>query len=187
MHMKSSSRAFRLFVSAMAVPLLAAPLCASGAAAPKPVAEDGGAIALPLRPIVPAAQRQCTQRTASGLGYTVLRAGTGPKPTSEDTALINYIGYLAGTGAVFDQNMQSPLPVGEVIPGFSEGLQMVAKTEIIRLCIPASLGYGAKATGPIPANSDLVFQVEMLDFKTPAELDAMRKAQAAEGGALKDQ
>jgi FKBP-type peptidyl-prolyl cis-trans isomerase FkpA len=176
--MTYSPRAFRLFVSAIALPLLAAPLTASGAA-------DDGVIALPLNPIVPAAQRQCTQHTPSGLGYTVLRPAEGPKPTADDTVLINYIGYLASTGEAFDQNMHAPLPVGQVIPGFSEGLQMVAKTGIIRLCVPAALGYGAEATGPIPANSDLVFQVELLDFKTPAELEEIRKAQAAEGATPK--
>ena len=104
-----------------------------------------------------------------------------PKPAGTDTVLINYIGYLAATGAVFDQGMQSPLPVGQVIKGFSEGLQMIGKTGIVRLCIPAAMAYGAEASGPIPANSDLVFQVELLDFKTAAELEEMRKAQPVEG------
>ena len=187
-------RTFRLLASAIALPLLAAPFSASGAAdqggdavAPKPVEANDGIIDLPLQPVVPASQRSCTERTASGLGYTMLRPASGPKPASDDTVLINYIGYLTSTGAVFDQNMQSPLPVGGVIPGFSQGLQLIAKTGVIRLCIPAAMGYGVQAMGPIPANSDLVFQVELLDFKTPAELEEMRKAQAAEGPSSPDQ
>ena len=131
-------------------------------------------------PIVPASQRLCANRTPSGLGYTMLKPATGAKPGETDTVLINYIGYLAATGAVFDQNTRTPLGVGQVIPGFARGLQMLAKTGVIRLCIPASLGYGARDSGPIPANSDLVFQVELIDFRTAAEIEKMRSEQAAE-------
>jgi FKBP-type peptidyl-prolyl cis-trans isomerase FkpA len=186
--MDLSSRALRRLVSAMALPLLLAPLPVSAAtapkrkapaAAPKPPTPNNSIIPLPLAPIVPATQRLCASRTTSGLGYTMLRAAAGPKPAAEDTALVNYVGYLANDGAVFDQGMRSPLPVGEVIAGFSEGLRLIARTGVVRLCIPAAMGYGAQASGPIPANSDLVFQVELLDFKTAAELEAMRKGQAA--------
>lgn len=180
--MKTSSRAPRLLVSAIALPLLLAPLYASAAApAPKPAAADGGIIPLPLEPIVPAAQRACASRTASGLGYTILRAATEAKPAATDTVLVNYIGYLASTGTVFDQGTQAALPVGQAIPGFSEGLQLLAKTGVVRLCVPAALAYGDQASGPIPANSDLVFQVELLDFKTAAEIEEMRKSQQVEG------
>ena len=111
----------------------------------------------------------------------MLREATGPKPATADTVLINYIGYLAATGAVFDQAMRTPMPVGQVIAGFGEGLQLVPKNGIVRLCIPAAMAYGDQATGPIPANSDLVFQVELLDFKTAAEIEEMRKSQPVEG------
>jgi FKBP-type peptidyl-prolyl cis-trans isomerase FkpA len=190
--MISSSRAIRSSAFLIALSLLAPPLLAGGAtaphaptASPKPASADNVIIPLPLTPIVPAAQRSCTARTPSGLGYTMLRAGAGAKPAADATVLVNYIGYLAATGAVFDQNMQTPMPVGEVIPGFSQGLQLLAKGSIVRLCIPASLGYGAQASGPIPANSDLVFQVELLDFRTAAEMADMAKARA-EAGAHQD-
>ena len=191
--MKSFPRAIRCSVSLMALASLAPPLLAGGATArrapvtvAKPVGPDNAIIPLPLTPVVPAAQRLCTARTPSGLGYTVLRAGTGARPSADATVLVNYIGYLAATGAVFDQNVQTPMPVGEVIPGFSQGLQLLAKGGIMRLCIPASLGYGGQASGPIPANSDLIFQVELLDFKTAAEMADMAKARAAEAGAQQD-
>jgi FKBP-type peptidyl-prolyl cis-trans isomerase FkpA len=145
-----------------------------------PVVANDSIIPLPLTPIVPAAQRSCAAKTASGLGYTMLRQGQGAKPAADDTVLVNYIGYLAATGAAFDQGMHSPLPVNQVIPGFSQGLQMAARNGIVRLCIPAALGYGAQESGPIPANSDLVFQVEVIDFKSAAEIEAMRKAQSSE-------
>jgi len=184
--MTSSSPARRLLL-AIALPMLAT--SPEGAAAqrravprrvaPRPATVDNGIIALPLNPIVPAAQRSCAARTPTGLGYTMLRPASGAKPTADATVLVNYIGYLAATGAVFDQNMRTPMPVGGVIPGFGQGLQLVAKGGVVRLCIPAALGYGAQGTGPIPANADLVFQVEVIDFKTAAELEALRKAEPA--------
>ena len=76
---------------------------------------------------------------------------------------VNYIGYLAATGEVFDHGMGVEFPVGGVIRGFGQGLQTMGKGGVSRLCIPAALGYGAKTTGPIPANADLVFQVELVD------------------------
>ncbi|MDE2596920.1 MAG: FKBP-type peptidyl-prolyl cis-trans isomerase [Sphingomonadales bacterium] len=154
--------------------VLAAP-AVSGPAAPA----DGGIIPLPLNPVVPASQRGCTLKTASGLGYTVLRAAAGPKPAADGYVLVNYIGYLAANGQTFDQSTGAAFPVGGVIPGFSEGLQLASKGTILRLCIPAVMGYGAQAQGPIPANSDLVFQVELVDFRTKAEVDAMQAAQQA--------
>jgi FKBP-type peptidyl-prolyl cis-trans isomerase FkpA len=62
----------------------------------------------------------------------------------------------------------------------------MARAGVARFCIPAALGYGAQASGPIPANADLVFQVELLDFKTAAEVESMNRAQAAEPPAPKD-
>ncbi len=113
----------------------------------------------------------------------MLRPATGAMPAEADYVLVNYIGYLAASGAVFDQGMRATFPVSGVIPGFSKGLQMVAKKGIARFCIPAAMGYGAQGTGPIPANSDLVFQVELIDFKSGAEVEAMQKSSAAEVGA----
>lgn len=144
-----------------------------------PIKTTTDIIPLPLSPVLPEGQRVCTARTASGLGYTMLRAATGANPGEADIVLVNYIGYLAANGAVFDQGLKSALPVNSVIRGFSQGLQMMAKTGIERFCIPAAMGYGAQASGPIPANSDLVFQVELVDYKTAAEIEAMRNAQPA--------
>ncbi|MFY7835921.1 MAG: FKBP-type peptidyl-prolyl cis-trans isomerase [Novosphingobium sp.] len=130
-----------------------------------------------MNPIVPTSERVCGAAGASGLGAMQLKPAEGAKPAKADYVLVNYIGYLAASGAVFDQNQQSAFPVEGVIPGFSEGLQMMAKGSIWRFCVPSALGYGAQESGPIPANSDLVFQVELVDFKTSAEIEAMRAAQ----------
>jgi FKBP-type peptidyl-prolyl cis-trans isomerase FkpA len=161
---------------------LAAVLLAA-AATPAPAASPAGIIPLPLQPVVPASQRTCSAKTASGLGIQTLKPAEGPKAGATDFVLINYIGYLAATGAVFDQAMTTPMQVDAVIPGFSEGLKLIPRGAIWRLCIPAAQGYGAEGSGPIPANSDLVFQVELLDSRTQAEVAAMQAAAAAPAAA----
>jgi len=164
--------ALSLSLLAAALPALAMAQAAKpAAAAPAPSAEI---LPVPLNPIVPAAQRQCSAKTASGLGTRTLRDGAGAKPGSGDYVLVNYIGYLAATGAVFDQNVTQAFSSDGVIPGFSEGLLLMNKGSVWRFCIPAALGYGERSTGPIPANSDLVFQVELVDYKTAAEVAAIR-------------
>ena len=141
-------------IAALAIVLVAA-------AAPKLVKT---LIPLPLKQIIPAGQRVCNAKTPSGLGTLQLRPSTAARPAASDGVRVNYIGYLAATGEVFDQGMGVEFPVQGVIPGFSEGLQTMGNGAVARLCIPAALGYGAKATGPIPANADLVFQVELVDI-----------------------
>ncbi|MDT0508911.1 FKBP-type peptidyl-prolyl cis-trans isomerase [Novosphingobium sp. MMS21-SN21R] len=148
----------------------------------KPPVPSAQAIPLPLNPIVSAGQRLCSATVPSGLGTMLLNPAEGAKPAKADFVLVNYIGYLTATGAVFDQGMQAAFPVEGVIPGFSEGLQMMTKGSTWRFCVPAALGYGDQVSGPIPANSDLVFQVELVDFKTSAEVEAMRAAQGAQQG-----
>lgn len=110
----------------------------------------------------------------------MLRPAPGAKPGAGDVTLVNYVGYLAATGAVFDQGMRSALPISGVIPGFAEGLQMMAKMGVARFCIPAAMGYGAEGSGPIPANADLVFQVELVDYKPATDAENMSRPQAIE-------
>ena len=160
-------------------------LAAVPASAAKPAAAT--IIALPLQPVVPETQRTCAAKTASGLGYSELGPGTGAKPGATDYVLVNYIGYLAVTGEVFDQGMSTPMTVDGTIPGFTEALQMIPKGGIYRFCIPSALAYGDKAAGPIPPNSDLDFQVELLDSRTVAEVEAMRAQAAAQKAAEEGQ
>jgi len=174
----SRAARFALFVSAAiaALPVLAAPV--RQAAAP---AVSSAILPVPLMPVVPAGQRLCSAKTASGLGTAMLKpSAQTERPAKADYALVNYIGYLAADGRVFDQNTAAAFPVDGVIPGFSEGLQLMTKGSIWRFCVPAALGYGAKGAGDaIPANADLVFQAELVDFKTAAEIEKMRAAAAA--------
>jgi FKBP-type peptidyl-prolyl cis-trans isomerase len=128
-----------------------------------------------------AVDRTCTVKTKSGLGYSVLTMGAGTKPDDESVTLVNYAGYLASNGTQFDAADRVPIPVGNVVPGFSEGLKLMQRGGSYRLCIPAALGYGAEATGPIPANSDLIFRVDLVDFKSMAELRARQGGPAPAG------
>jgi hypothetical protein len=117
--------------------------------------------------------------TASGLQYKVLAPGqaNGAKPTPADVALVNYEGKLLN-GTTFDKSQQpTPMPVSAVVPGFSEALQLMPKGAKYRFWLKPELGYGDKATGPIPANSTLVFDVELLDFLPEAVVRQMQQRQ----------
>ncbi len=127
------------------------------------------------------ADRVCPVKTKSGLGYAVLTMGTGAKPDDDSVTLVNYAGYLVSNGTQFDAADRVPIPVGNVVPGFSEGLKLMQRGGSYRLCIPAALGYGAEATGPIPPNSDLVFRVDLVDFKSMAELRSRQSGPAPAG------
>jgi FKBP-type peptidyl-prolyl cis-trans isomerase FkpA len=124
--------------------------------------------------------------TASGLMYQVVKPGEGPSPTDQDVALVNYKGRLTN-GTQFDANEKAPFPVSGVIPGFTEGLKIMQRGGSYRLCIPAALGYGAVANERIPANSTLIFEVELLDFKSMAEVQAMQQQMQQMQGAGQQQ
>jgi len=99
-----------------------------------------------------------------------IKAGSGPSPTKQDVALVNYKGMLPD-GKVFDQNQNAVLPVGEVVPGFTKALEQMQRGGKYRVEIPAELAYGAKGAGPIPPNTDLTFEIELLDFKNRQEIE----------------
>ena len=130
----------------------------------------------PTKPLA-VSERNCAMTTESGLGYTILKSGPGGSPGRNDYALINYKGFLAATGAPFDEADAVPLPLRGVVPGFAEGLGLMKKGGSAKLCIPAALGYAGKASELIPANSDLIFLVDLLDYKTAAEVEALQQRQ----------
>ena len=128
------------------------------------------------------ARQPGVQTTASGLQYKVLKEGEGARPTDADVALIKYKGTLRD-GTVFDQNDRAPLPVAQVVPGFSEGLKLMQKGGKYRLWIKPELGYGDRDTGgAIPPNSVLVFDVDLLEFIPMAVLQQMQMQQMMGGG-----
>lgn len=120
--------------------------------------------------------------TASGLEYKVLTPGKGPHPTDSDVALINYEGKLLD-GKTFDKSQQpTPMPVRGVVPGFSEALKLMQKDGKYRVWIPAKLAYGEKGTGPIPANSTLVFDIDLIAFLPQTVIDQYQRQMGGMGG-----
>jgi FKBP-type peptidyl-prolyl cis-trans isomerase len=105
--------------------------------------------------------------TASGLQYKVLKEGTGVIPTEGQEVTVHYTGKLTD-GTVFDSSVERGEPAkfktNEVIPGWTEALQMMPVGSKWELVIPSDLGYGPRGTGPIPANATLVFEVELLEI-----------------------
>lgn len=108
--------------------------------------------------------------TASGLKYAIIQKGEGPVITKEKQVTVHYTGYLSD-GTRFDSSVERDEPftfvagVGQVIPGWDEGVLLLQKGSKARFIIPAKLGYGERDLGKIPPNSTLVFDVEVLDIK----------------------
>ena len=67
------------------------------------------------------------------------------------------------------------MPLKGVIPGFAEAMKLMQVGGHYRFCIPSNLAYGPKAAGPIPANSPLIFDVQLQDFRSEAEVRAMQQ------------
>jgi FKBP-type peptidyl-prolyl cis-trans isomerase len=110
-------------------------------------------------------------KTASGLVYETLKEGTGPAARSGQSVTIHYTGTLAD-GKVFDSSrtkgkpFQTAIGVGQVIPGWDEGVPGMKVGERRKLTIPPELGYGAAGSPPvIPGGATLIFDVELLDAK----------------------
>jgi len=105
--------------------------------------------------------------TASGLQYRVITEGAGEAPKATDTVKVHYEGRLI-SGDVFDSSIARgepvSFPLNGVIPGWSEGVQLMKVGSKFEFTIPSALAYGPSGTGPIPPNSVLVFDVELLEI-----------------------
>jgi FKBP-type peptidyl-prolyl cis-trans isomerase FklB len=109
----------------------------------------------------------------SGLQYKIVKAGTGPKPTAADTVVCNYKGTLID-GKEFDSSYKrgqpATFPVGGVIKGWTEALQLMPVGSTWQLFIPADLAYGDRQAGPdITPGSTLVFEVELMSIQPKAD------------------
>lgn len=112
--------------------------------------------------------RQGVKTTASGLQYEVEKMGNGPKPKVTDKVKVNYKGTLID-GKVFDSSYDrkepAVFPVGGVIRGWQEALQLMPVGSKWKIYIPQELAYGARSQNPIPPFSTLVFEVELLSIE----------------------
>lgn len=112
-----------------------------------------------------------------GVSIEVVEAGSGENPTENDIVFLHYTGKLED-GTVFDQSQEQPLPLDgffpegtplqltQVVPGFREGVMQMQRGGSYVLTIPAEKGYGSTPPpgSPIPADADLIFDIEVVDF-----------------------
>jgi FKBP-type peptidyl-prolyl cis-trans isomerase FkpA/FKBP-type peptidyl-prolyl cis-trans isomerase FklB len=108
--------------------------------------------------------------TSSGLYYYETQAGTGKQATKGSIVKVHYTGKFMD-GKVFDSSVERGEPieftlgVGQVIKGWDEGIALMKVGGKATLIIPSKLGYGAKGVGPIPGNTPLIFDVELVEVK----------------------
>jgi FKBP-type peptidyl-prolyl cis-trans isomerase FkpA len=108
-----------------------------------------------------------TVDASSGLFYEIISPGNSTKPTVNSRIFIRYTGKLLD-GTVFDQqadHTQTGWFLGGLIPGWQLGLQLIGEGGQIKLIIPSSLAYGCRDNGPIPGNSVLFFDVQLIDVQ----------------------
>ena len=105
--------------------------------------------------------------TASGIGITMLKEGTGASPKATDTVKVHYRGTLTN-GQEFDssymRNEPAAFPLNRVIPCWTEGVQKIKVGGKAKLVCPPNLAYGSRGVPGIPPNSTLIFEVELLDI-----------------------
>lgn len=153
----------------------------------KPKPPPGGDIA-PLDPPIPADTK--VQTTPSGLKISVIKSGKGGrKPKDGDLVRLHYIGWLS-TGKMFqssrERNKPLEMPVGRFVPGWNEAVQMMSVGDRWKVTIPPELGYGKRGSPPtIPANSTLVFDMELLAILSPEFVAPNPKAQHATKSGIK--
>ena len=128
------------------------------------------------------AKEKGVKTSKTGLLYKVEKEGTGDAPKDSDTVVVNYKGTLID-GKEFDNSYTRGEPLSfrldGVIPGWTEGLKNIKKGGKIKLVIPPELAYGKNGVPGIPANSTLVFNVELLDIKPAPKADASAAPDAA--------
>jgi FKBP-type peptidyl-prolyl cis-trans isomerase len=112
--------------------------------------------------------REGVKTTASGLQYEVITEGTGPIPSAEDRVRVHYHGTLID-GTVFDSSVERGEPavfgVGQVIPGWTEALQLMPVGSKWKIYVPSELAYGERGAGAdIGPNTTLIFEVELLEI-----------------------
>jgi FKBP-type peptidyl-prolyl cis-trans isomerase FkpA len=153
---------------------------------------------VPLQPIAKGALTKlwlgvaAVALAAGGIAYAtlpasvdvdVVKAGAGAHPKADEVVVVNYTGKLK-SGKTFDEGKGVPLPLEGMIPGFTEGLIQMQKGGKYKLIIPADKAYGKEEkkdprTGEVvlPANSDLIFDIEVLDILSQTQFQQMMQLQ----------
>jgi len=105
-------------------------------------------------------------RHPTGLYYNIINEGTGDAPKGTDSVVVHYKGALIN-GQQFDGTTTTPRTflLGVLIPAWQIGIPLIKKGGDIRLYSPSALGYGSSAVGPIPPNSVLVFEIQLVNIK----------------------
>lgn len=111
-------------------------------------------------------KKENVKTTASGLQYVVEKEGTGAQPTAQDEVTVHYTGKLLN-GQVFDSSVNrgepATFPLNRVIPGWTEGVQLMKEGAKYTFFIPSDLAYGPQGVpGAIPPHSTLIFDVELI-------------------------
>ena len=123
------------------------------------------------------AKKEGVKSTESGLQYVVEKMGTGAKPKSTDIVKVHYTGTLTD-GTKFDSSVDrgepATFPLNQVIPGWTEGVQLMPVGSKFKFFLPSKLAYGEHGAGSIPANAVLVFDVELLAIEKPTADDAKK-------------
>lgn len=118
-------------------------------------------------------EKEGVVETESGLQYKIIEEGTGISPEVTDTVEVSYEGRLID-GTVFDSSEEGEtvtFPLTRVIKGWSEGITYAKEGGKIQLYIPSDLGYGKRGAGPIPANSTLIFDIELVKVMKAAPVE----------------
>ena len=104
------------------------------------------------------------EKTASGLYYSIENPGSGLSPQIGETWVVNYRGTFMD-GEEFDKGTDVEMPLGQMIQGFNEALTLMKAGGKATFVLPSTIGYGYQSRGPIPANSVLVFEIEVISKK----------------------
>ena len=116
------------------------------------------------KPIIPLAERSCDKVTASGLGYTVIKQGAGPTPTTTDMALIDFLTFDAKTGVVLEKREWERVPLAQTNPMFAEILKLMPAGAVYRFCMPVKPGADTQA---VLEN----IKVDMISIRPAPEVD----------------
>lgn len=123
--------------------------------------------------------------TASGLIFIDVKKGSGAHPKATDQVVVHYTGTLLD-GTKFDSSVDRGEPatfgLNQVIPAWTEGIQLMGKGGKAKLIVPSSIGYGPQGNGPIPPFATLVFDVELIDIKAAEEITTAPVQEINTGG-----